>query len=187
MAGGGSVPQRTEIPGLDSMGVSMPRKRSRGRKALVTLGTGLGFIGAGILVLVFSGAITGQLSSVLGSSTGGSAGANATPYGGGSAASYLPFAVFAFGIGLIGSGGAILRRAVMAPAMGMGSGLSAGPENAMAMMGQQMAALRMMNQTAAMPTGSAAAADPVVKVKCRSCGFLERPDAEFCSKCGKPL
>ena len=27
----------------------------------------------------------------------------------------------------------------------------------------------------------------VIKVKCRSCGYLETEDAEFCSKCGKKI
>jgi hypothetical protein len=29
--------------------------------------------------------------------------------------------------------------------------------------------------------------DPVVKVKCRNCGYLENEDAIYCGKCGKPL
>ena len=27
----------------------------------------------------------------------------------------------------------------------------------------------------------------IVTVKCRNCGYLERQDAEFCSKCGKSM
>ena len=30
------------------------------------------------------------------------------------------------------------------------------------------------------------ATQQVVRLKCRSCGFLESEDARFCSKCGKP-
>jgi len=29
--------------------------------------------------------------------------------------------------------------------------------------------------------------DPVVKVKCRNCGYLENEDAIYCGKCGRPL
>ena len=31
------------------------------------------------------------------------------------------------------------------------------------------------------------APSPIVKVKCRNCGYLENTDAAFCGRCGKPL
>ncbi len=40
---------------------------------------------------------------------------------------------------------------------------------------------------AALAGGPKAQAREVVKVKCRSCGYLESDDAKFCSSCAKPL
>ncbi len=37
------------------------------------------------------------------------------------------------------------------------------------------------------PVSSARQQKEVIKIKCRSCGYLETEDAEFCSKCGNKI
>jgi len=150
---------------------------------------GLVSIGAGLFVFRYASDIALQVGGYVSPPPPG--GSNFT--GSGFSEGYLPFIIWGFGFTLIGSGGAMLRRALMSPMggasrAGMMSGMTGGtgmasPDMIDAYMQQALAANRVGPNSLNPP----APAKEVVRIKCRNCGSLEAEDAAFCRKCGKPL
>jgi len=163
----------------------------RGRRAAAKVGLGTAFVLAGIGVLVYASQLSAWLLGILGSTAGGTGdSSNVTGLGAPTLAAYIPFVIFGLGFTLLGIGGNFFRSLVMAPALGLGmGGSSAAPEEVLARVEAQMARQgtppsSLAGETAA---GLGAPSKPIVRVKCRSCGFLEREDAVYCSSCGKPI
>lgn len=159
--------------------VTGTKRAHRGRRSLVILGVGIGFILAGLFVLVDQAFVASQLQPLVGSAVNaaGSATGGFTPYGS------LSYVVYAIGIGLIGTGGGLVRMtfhsSVASYAAG-GSGMAAmgmSPEAMQNLMASSQAAMNRM----------AGSSQPTVKVKCPKCGSLEEEDAKFCHKCGQAM
>lgn len=159
--------------------VGATKRIHRGRRSLVILGLGILFIVAGLFVLVDQAFVASQLQPLVGSATDAATAATGgfTPYGS------LSYVVYAIGIGLIGTGGGLVRMAFHTSLASYASGGSG--MGAMGMSPQAMQGL-MASSQAAMER-MAAPSRPTVKVKCPSCGSLEEEDAKFCHKCGKPM
>lgn len=149
------------------------------------------FIVAGIGLLVYSTTVSQWLLGTLGGlGTGGTT--NETDLSGQpSLATFLPVMVFGFALALLGIGGNMFRGMLMAPAMGAGMGGSmASPDEAIARMEQQMAQFSRSSSSEERQNTTPAAGPsptPIVKVKCRTCGYLEREGATYCSSCGQPI
>ena len=164
-----------------------PKQHRKGRRRGVNVLIGLLLIGAGLLVFRYSSLIADSFGNYISPPQ-----SNDTVTGMAAGVWYLPFAVWGFGVSLIGLGANMLRMSLMGAMMGssmpggMGGGSSMSPEMLDSYMQQAMSAGRTM---AAQPAATAAAAPAkeVVKVKCRNCGSLEAEDAMFCRKCGKAL
>jgi len=149
---------------------------------------GLVSIGAGLFVFRYASDIALQVGGYVSPPPPG--GSNFT--GSGFSEGYLPFIIWGFGFTLIGSGGAMLRRALMSPMggasrAGMMSGMTGGagmasPDMIDTYMQQALAANRVAPNSL-----NPAPAKEVVRIKCRNCGSLEAEDASFCRKCGNPL
>jgi hypothetical protein len=141
-------------------------------------------IGAGLFVFRYTTEIANRLGDFISPPPAGAS--NLT--GSGFSEGYLPLIVYGFGFSFLGAGGAMIRSALMSPAMGIGgSGLSAAnlPSSEMleSYMQESLAASR--NRIGSAEMGSPA--KEVVKIKCRNCGSLEAEDAAYCRKCGQPL
>ena len=172
-----------------SMGSMRSRRPRTGRRRIALIVAGLVSIGAGLLVFRYASDIALQVSGYVSPPPQG--GSNFT--GSGFSEGYLPFVIWGFGFTLIGSGGAMLRRALMSPmegasAAGMMGGMMGGagmasPEVMDTYMQQALAA----NRVAPNSSNPQAPAKDVIRIKCRNCGSLEAEDAAFCRKCGKPL
>ncbi len=151
----------------------------RGRRSLVVLGVGIGFVVAGVLVLIDQAFVASQLQPLVGPAVGaaGAATDGFTPYGS------LSYVVYAIGLGLIGTGVGIARmtfHSSLASYASGGSGMGAmgfSPESMQGLMASSQAAMQRM----------AAPGPPAIKVKCKNCGSLEEEDAKFCHKCGQAM
>lgn len=161
-------------------GPGKPKKVRMGRRRLVGIGLGVGTLAVGLFILGDQAWVAGELQPLFGSSlgAGNNAAAGLTPYGS------LSYVVYAVGIGLVFSGIGLMRSIFRSSVSGYVSG---GP----AAVGFDPEAIQNMMKTSMAQATAVSAAAPaskdVVKVKCRSCGSLEREDATYCSKCGKPL
>ncbi len=151
----------------------------RGRRSLVILGLGGGFILAGLFVLLDQAFVAAELQPIVGSALGAAdpTGGGLTPYGS------LSYVVYAVGLGLIGTGAGLVRMTFHTSVAGYAAGgtgaggMGMSPEAMQNLMASSQAAMNRM----------AASTPPVVKVKCPSCGSLEDEDAKFCHKCGRPM
>jgi ribosomal protein L40E len=148
--------------------------------------TGLLLIAAGLFVFRYASDIAVRVAGVVTPPPQGGAG-NMT--GSGFSDAYLPFIIWGFGFSLIGSGGAMLRSALLSPmsggpsgGLGAGAGM-ASPEMVDSYIQQALASSRVVVP----PSNPPASMREVVRIKCRNCGSLEAEDAAFCRKCGKPL
>ena len=155
------------------------KKPRMGRRRLVVAGIGVITILVGIYVLTNQLFVASSLQPYLGSALGSSGPAmdGFTPYGS------LSYLVYAVGLGLIASGGALLRsmwRSSLASYASGGSSFGAMGMNPEAVQTALNASLARMSAPMATPA-------PQVKVKCRNCGSLEAEDAVYCRKCGKPV
>ena len=142
------------------------------------IGLGIGFILAGLFVLIDQAFVAAEIGPLVGSAAG-----TADPTGGLTPFGTASYVVYAIAIGLIGTGAGLVRMtfhgAVTGYAMG-GSGAGAmgmSPEAMQAMLASSTAAMNRMAVPAA----------PTVKVKCTNCGSLEEEDAKFCHKCGQAM
>lgn len=150
-----------------------------GRRRLVIAGMGVISILVGLYILTNQAFVSSQLQPYVGSALGAgdAASAGLTPYGS------LSYVVYAVGIGLIASGGGLLRmtfHSSVAGYMAGGSGMAAGGMTPEAMQGLMAAGMARMG-------GRTPSDSTTVKVKCRNCGSLEAEDATYCRKCGKPM
>jgi len=146
---------------------------------------GLVLIGAGLVVFRYSASIAGQLDSYISPPPTDSNNITGLVSPGGW---YLPYAVWGFGVTLIGLGGTMLRSAFVSGMMGVGGGMAGGsslsPDMNDTFMQQALSGARGPPRQAGTDP---APPKEVVKVKCRNCGNLEAEDATYCRKCGQPL
>jgi hypothetical protein len=92
---------------------------------------------------------------------------------------FLTFVLGAIAVVLLGIGGFALRFGLIRPVTGY-----VATEAAPAI---RTAAAAIGEGIRESGFGAAPRTDTVVRVKCRTCGYLETEDAEFCSKCGQRL
>ena len=141
------------------------------------IGLGIGFILAGLFVIVDQAFVAAELQPLIGSAAG-----TADPSGGLTPFGTTSYLVYVIAIGLIGTGAGLVRMtfhgAVTGYAMG-GTGVGAmgmSPEAMQSLLASSTAAMNRM------PPGTT-----TVKVKCKNCGSLEEEDAKFCHKCGQAM
>lgn len=92
---------------------------------------------------------------------------------------FLAFVLGGLGIVLLGLGGAALKLGLVRPV----SGYVVGEAAPAIRMGAEVVGTGLREGWGATPAAPAT----VVKVKCKSCGYLDTEDATYCSKCGQPL
>src|SRR2546425_7237720 len=153
-----------------------PKRRRSGRRGRMVI-LGLVLIGAGLIVFRYSADIAGQLDSYISPppTDGNNITGLVSPGGW-----HLPYAVWGFGLTLIGLGGTMLRSAFMSGMMGGGGGMAGGSSMSPDMLDTYMQqALSRARGSTRLPVTGPMPPKEIVKVKCRNCGNLEADHATY--------